>query len=130
MVGIGTLDADHFASRGVSETAWESKLVYVLMRKSGYRFARKGNLRGMVLAETGELLLAFSRIHGCEKVSIAEIGSLDRKTLEAQLTQSMQEGANCAFVVKSVQNGKTKLHVIRPAGAEERALFEFEAEEL
>jgi len=103
--------------------------MYVLMRKSGYWFARKGSLRGMVLAETEELLLAFSRSHGCKNVSIAEIGSLDRKTLEAQLTQSMREGANCAFVVKAVKSGKARLHVVRPARPGERTLFEFEAED-
>ena len=79
-----------------------------------FMFTKKGKVQwwsqdgktGMVLADTREKARQFVKLHKKRgiRLRIADIGSIQGETLLMHLNASMREGADCAFILRSVGN--------------------------
>jgi hypothetical protein len=71
----------------------------------------------MILAESHGLAQEFARWLRDEKgvtVEVTEIGRAEGETLEVQLNTSLKHGANCAFVIRSIEGDKVEFDTLAP----------------
>ncbi len=86
--------------------------MYMLVKNGIIQYLQQGALKGLILSENRELLKGLARKN---KASIAEIGSLPGETLGIHLEDSLRHGANCAFMIQSVdKKGRVTANVWRP----------------
>lgn len=99
------------------------ELPTIMFTRDGYvQFHEQGQQRGMIMArtrETAKLYVDLMKRQGI-KVSIADIEAAPGSTLERQLAESMKEGANCAFVVRSIEGETINCDVLVPSESHRR----------
>jgi hypothetical protein len=91
--------------------------MFMFVERGRIKYWIQGGRRGMILAPDRELADAFAKHfknkHGV-RISVAEIGTVEGETLEDQLNASLKGGANCAFVVQSIEGDVITLDVWTP----------------
>jgi hypothetical protein len=92
-----------------------------------YMFTRNGNIiyyadgakHGMVLAHSrsmAEEYVAWCRKNHGDRLSIAKIGTAPGETLQGLLAETFKAGANCAFVLRSLNDTGGLFDVLLPPG--------------
>jgi hypothetical protein len=81
------------------------------------QFWEQDGKRGMILTRDREtarkLVSRYKRVYNV-KLSIAEIGTVQGETLAIQLNASLTRGANCAFILDSVDDDGMKCSIMEP----------------
>jgi hypothetical protein len=77
----------------------------------------QGDRRGMILAKDHSMARKFALWFEKKKgspISVAEIGSVEGETLDIQLNASLAEGANCAFIIRTIDGDDIQFDILKP----------------
>jgi hypothetical protein len=88
---------------------------YIFMRNGRVQWWDANGRKGMLFAPTRELanqFAAWTEKHEGYKVAVAEVGTIDGETLQIQLDASISEGADCAFLLRSIDDGEVTCDVM------------------
>lgn len=110
----GATLVDVFDAEGVSHAYMPPRFLFT--RDGHVLINTQGDQQGMVLAlthETAKQYVDYLQSKQGIKVSIAEIGTIPGETLETQLTLSLNEGANCAFIIRSIDGESVICDIMR-----------------
>jgi len=96
------------------------ELPTLMFTRDGYvQFHVQGDQRGMIMArnrETAKQYAAWVQKREGTKITVADIDAVQGSTLERQLAASLKEGANCAFVIRSIEGETIICDVLLPPG--------------
>ena len=92
--------------------------MFMLTEGGRVKFWSQGGKKGMILAETHAMakkVADWFRKKKNANLTVAEIGTVEGETLKGQFEASLKEGANCAFVVRAVEEDRFICDVMEPS---------------
>ena len=94
----------------------DKKRFFMFTRDNIINYWVQGDRRGMVLApdlKKAENFADFMQRKDGRKIDVTEIGSIPGETLENLLESSFSEGANCAFMIDSIEGDNVKMSILQ-----------------
>jgi len=111
-------DSDSVADGSCGEVVTHPEIptMFMFTANGHVQFWGQGDRRGMILAKDHNMArkfaLWFEKKKG-SRISVAEIGSVEGETLVTQLNASLAEGANCAFVIRTIDDDNIECDIIK-----------------
>jgi hypothetical protein len=91
--------------------------MFMFTERGRVKWWEQGERRGMILAKehaTARDFVAWAKAKQGARISIAEIGTIDGETLAVQLDASLTEGANCAFILRTIDASGVTCDILEP----------------